>query len=41
MAFIEGMNPKIRLRAGKKGVHRGDERQNRWMRQPEWRSLRE
>ncbi|WEG12445.1 hypothetical protein PU629_20480 [Pullulanibacillus sp. KACC 23026] len=41
MAFIEGMNAKIRLRAGKNGVHRGDERQNKWMRQPERRSSRE
>ncbi|WEG14519.1 hypothetical protein PU629_09235 [Pullulanibacillus sp. KACC 23026] len=29
MAFIEGMNAKIGLRAGKKSVHQRDERQKR------------
>ncbi|WEG14342.1 hypothetical protein PU629_08270 [Pullulanibacillus sp. KACC 23026] len=38
MAFIEGMNAKIGLRAGKKGVHRGYERQKKRVRQPERRS---
>ncbi|WEG11478.1 hypothetical protein PU629_15115 [Pullulanibacillus sp. KACC 23026] len=40
MAFIKGMNAKIGLRAVKRGVHQGDERQNEWMRQPERRSSR-
>ncbi|WEG14341.1 hypothetical protein PU629_08265 [Pullulanibacillus sp. KACC 23026] len=40
MAFIKGMNAKIGLRAGKKGVHQGDERQKEWMRRLEWRSSR-
>ncbi|WEG11006.1 hypothetical protein PU629_12545 [Pullulanibacillus sp. KACC 23026] len=40
MAFIEGMNAKIGLRAGKKGVHREDERQNRVESRQEGRSLR-
>ncbi|WEG11353.1 hypothetical protein PU629_14425 [Pullulanibacillus sp. KACC 23026] len=40
MAFIEGMNAKISGRGSWKGVHRGDERQNKWKRQLERRSSR-
>ncbi|WEG14503.1 hypothetical protein PU629_09155 [Pullulanibacillus sp. KACC 23026] len=40
MAFIKGMNAKIGLRAGKKGVHQGDERQNRVEGRQERRSSR-
>ncbi|WEG14340.1 hypothetical protein PU629_08260 [Pullulanibacillus sp. KACC 23026] len=32
-AFIKGMNAKIGLRAGKKGVDQGDERQKEGVRQ--------
>ncbi|WEG11410.1 hypothetical protein PU629_14725 [Pullulanibacillus sp. KACC 23026] len=39
-AFIKGMNAKIGLRASKKGVHQGDERQNRVESKQEWRSSR-
>ncbi|WEG11477.1 hypothetical protein PU629_15110 [Pullulanibacillus sp. KACC 23026] len=40
MAFIKGMNAKIGLRAGKKGVHQGDERQKEGVGQLERRSSR-
>ncbi|WEG11354.1 hypothetical protein PU629_14430 [Pullulanibacillus sp. KACC 23026] len=40
MAFIKGMNAKKGLRVGENGVHRGDERQNKWKRQLERRSSR-